>query len=178
MSDFFVGQIIFAAFDFAPSGFMLCNGATLLINQNAALYSLIGTRFGGDGKVNFQLPDLRGRTFMGMGISTQTGTNYPIAQSAGAEAVVLTAAQLPAHQHSLNASTAAGTTRPGNGVPSSTAPVSGGTSTNMYAVPGATVALNAVSVTNTGGGAGHPNVQPFLVVNAAICVNGLYPARN
>lgn len=177
MSDFYVGQIIFAAFNYAPRGFMLCNGATLNIQQYTALYSLITTKYGGDGKTTFQLPDLRGRTVLSMGQSTANSTYYIPGQNGGTEGVILTAAQLPAHLHSINTSTAAGTVGVIKGIPSSTG---GPAKTNMYAAPTAnsTVALNSLAITATGGGTAHPNMQPFQVINAAICVTGLYPARN
>jgi len=177
MSEPYVGQIIFAGFNFAPQGYALCDGATLLVQQNAALFSLIGAVYGGDGKANFKIPDLRGRTYLGAGMFVPSNTLYPIGQSAGSESVILTAAQLPAHTHTVNAATAPGTVAPGKGVPSTTGGASAGSTTNMYAAPGATVALNGLSVSDVGGSAGHPNMQPFQVVSAAIAVVGYYPQR-
>lgn len=177
MAEFYIGQIIFTSFNFAPRGFLLCDGSTLNIQQYAALHSLIRTLYGGDGKTTFKLPDLRGRTVLSMGRSTANGSLYLPGQAGGAEGVVLTAAQLPAHRHDINVSSAAGTVGVARGIPSSTG---GPSKTNMYADPTAnsTVTLGSATVSTTGANAAHSNMQPFLVINAAICAVGLYPPRD
>lgn len=177
MSEPYVGQIICAGFNYAPSGYALCNGASLRIVQNQALYSLLGIAYGGDGSTTFCLPDLRGRTFIGAGVSPASGVSYSRGQNGGVEGVTLTDAQMPAHQHSVLASTNPGTVGlPGN-VYSSVGPVPNGNTYPLYAVPQATVPLvNPVS--SVGGGQKHANMQPFLVVNFAIAMSGYYPQRS
>ncbi|WP_445681331.1 phage tail protein [Radicibacter daui] len=183
MSEPYVGQIIFTSFNYAPQGYALCDGSTLTITQNQALYSLISKNYGGDGVTTFKLPDLRGRVAVGMGVSPVSGASYPIAQYGGAEGVALTAAQLPAHSHGVNVSSNVGSIAAASNVPSTTGkrPNPGSPDpTTMYA--GATsasqlVALDGRTVSDTGGGAAHNNMQPFQVASAAIALTGYYPQR-
>lgn len=170
MSDQYVGQIMLASFGFAPRGWAQCNGALLPINQNQALFSLIGVKYGGNGTNNFQLPDLRGRTPIGV---NTTGT-HPIGQSAGSENVTLTAEQLPQHAHFAACTTQAGTGRN----PTNALYGDSGSATPIYAAPGTQVQLNPATVTNTGGNQPHSNLQPFSVLNFCIALNGVYPSRS
>ncbi|GAA0584576.1 phage tail protein [Rhizomicrobium electricum] len=175
MSDPYIGQILCAGFDYAPTGYALCNGASMPIMQNQALYSLLGIAYGGSG-TNFNLPDLRGRTFFGCGTSPLSGAVYARGQSGGAEAVTLIDAQMPGHQHTVIASSAAGTVAPPGNIYSSVGPVQSGSTYPLYAVPQTVVPLvNPVST--SGGSQSHPSMQPFLVVNFAIATNGYYPQR-
>jgi microcystin-dependent protein len=181
MSEPYVGQILFTAFSYAPTGYALCNGALLTIQQNQALYSLITTTYGGDGKTNFNLPDLRGRVAVGTGVSSVSGASYAMGQYGGAEGVTLTAAQLPVHSHVVNVASAAGTVAASSNIPSKTGPnKTNPNPTTMYAA--ATLALQLVAmdsraVSDIGGGGAHNNMQPFQVASAMIALTGYYPQR-
>ncbi len=170
MSASFLGQITITAFNFPPKGWAKCDGQLLPINQNQALFSLLGTTYGGDGRTNFALPDLRGRTPVHVSGDLTQG------QVVGVEAVTLTPAQMPAHTHALNATTdfandfrAAANllaARPRGGP-------------QLYAKPpGSPVPMNPGAVTVTGGGQPHLNMQPFTVVNYIIAIAGIFPSRN
>lgn len=174
--DAYLGQIRIFAGDFAPSGWSLCDGSTLTINGNEALYTLIGTIYGGDGRTNFKLPDLRGRLplHIGKGPSTSTPTTYTIGQSVGAEAVTLALTNLPAHTHALNTTkTAASQTSPLG------TPLLGTTTNAFYQLSTAagfeTIALNNAALQPSPGGASHNNTMPTLVLNYIICTVGLFP---
>jgi microcystin-dependent protein len=179
MTEPYVGQILFGAFNFAPAGYALCDGATMTIQQNAALASLLGSTFGGDNRTFFKLPDLRGRVAVGQGVSPVSGAVYTTGTCGGAEAVTLTAAQLPAHSHQINATTKAGTVPFPNNIPATTVAntATGSVATTMYAPAATLVSLNSLSISDVGGGGAHPNMQPFQVANAIIAVTGLYPQR-
>ncbi|GLQ45168.1 microcystin dependent protein [Dyella lipolytica] len=177
MSEYFIGQIMLTGFNFAQRGFALCNGQTLPINQNAALFSLIGTYYGGNGVSTFCLPDLRGRTPMGAGNSVDPGwqpPGYQIGQQFGVENVVLDPTTLPQHAHIINATTVAGKDRnPTNtiyGVPSSE---------SIYGNGGSGVtALAASQLQAAGGSQPHSNMQPYRVINFNIALTGVFPSRN
>ena len=172
MAEPYVSEIRMFSFNWAPIGWSQCNGQSMPIQQNAALYSLIGTRFGGDGQNNFLLPDLRGRVPVGQAAMNQN-------QSGGAENVALTLAQLPQHTHIVNATTANGDVKPytnaffaaGYDKPKSA-------STVVYAGAANLTALNQQTISSVGGGASHNNMQPSLVVNFCIATTGYYPSRN
>ena len=167
MSEYFIGQIILGGFNFAPKNFGLCNGAILSISQNQALFSLLGTQFGGNGVSTFALPDLRSRVPVGF------GNTYAMGQKGGEEAVALLPAHLPAHTHSLNASTADATQRsPSDGV------LAQQTSEALYATSGTQATLAAQTIANSGGGLPHSNLQPFQALNYAICLAGIFPSRS
>lgn len=167
--DPFVGEISMFSYNWAPQGWALCNGAQLNITQNAALYSLLGTRFGGNGSTTFNLPDLRGRTPYGTTNPNSTG------QSAGAESVTLTAGAMPLHAHTLYASSANAT----KGVAAGANDLLGTTSAQPIYAPNTStpVQLNPSTVSIVGGQA-HENMQPSLVVNFCIALLGMYPQRN
>jgi microcystin-dependent protein len=182
MSDYFVGEIRIFPYqrNRIPSGWLPCDGTLLNIQGYSALYSLLGTAFGGDGRTTFALPDLRGRTGIGRGIGQLPGRTYQVGQAGGVENAALTAAQTPAHIHAFTANTGAGTTTPiaGNTISSWGASLKVTAPQNLYATPGnAPVALNPATISVTGSGAGHNNMQPFEVLIACIASNGLYPSR-
>jgi microcystin-dependent protein len=171
------------SFNFAPKGWAMCNGQLLPINQNQALFSLLGTTYGGDGRVNFALPDLRGRVPMsfgqGPGLSNRLqGTQGQDISERGTENVTLTTAQLAPHTHSIPASTALGTTSTAG----TTTPAvrnyladNGGGSAQYSSVANVTL---ADALAPAGGGQGHPNIQPVLGMNFVIALQGIFPSRN
>lgn len=167
MSEPFIGQIVLVGFNFAPQGFATCDGQLLPIVQYQALFSLLGTTYGGNGTTTFQLPDLRGRTPLGASDQISQGA------AGGSESVSLGLGQLPAHLHGAQASTDAGVTRnPAGGVfgGSGAEPLYGPTSDTQ-------VLLNASSIAQAGSSQPHPNMQPYNVMNFCIALNGTYPSR-
>lgn len=165
--DPFLGEIRAFAFDRIPNGWLPCDGRELTVQQNVALYALLGKRYGGNGTTTFALPDLRGRTPLGW------SATLPLAQKDGLEGVALTTDQVPSHTHAAFGSTAAASTA----APSAAALATLPTGTNAYAAPGTTT-LNAAAVSTSGGSAPHPNMQPSLVVSWCIATTGLFPSRN
>jgi microcystin-dependent protein len=179
MSDPFIGQIILFAGNFEPSGWAFCDGRLLPISQNTALFSILGTTYGGDGITNFALPDLRGRVPLHFGQGPGL-SNYVQGQSAGAEQVTLTQGQLPAHSHSATSSLS-GTAAPAN----STDPTGRFLAQTRQATygSGAPVALDPTSVSTTVAASGgnnqpHNNLQPYLALNYVIALFGIFPSRN
>jgi microcystin-dependent protein len=169
MTDAFVAEIRILACNFAPKGWALCHGQLLPISQNTALFSLLGTTYGGDGKSTFALPDLQGRAPMHSG---QGGPHY-LGEEGGTESVTLLQSEMPAHSHTLMASASAGNrTAPlGNAL----ARVSGAT---PYAPAGAaTAALVDQAFAPTGGSQPHNNMQPYLTLNFCIALQGIFPPR-
>ncbi|HVV44978.1 MAG TPA: tail fiber protein [Bryobacteraceae bacterium] len=179
MSDYFLGEIRMFGFNFAPQDWAMCQGQPMPIQQNAALYSLLGIRYGGDGRTTFQLPDLRGRVPVSQGMAA-SGTLYEIGEQAGMEAVSLTAAQAPPHTHDLQVVGATGTTAaPSDLYFAGVVNDASGNSHPIYATAngaGAPVAVNSGTVSAAGGGP-HNNMQPFSVLNFCISVAGIYPPR-
>lgn len=169
----FVGQIMLAGFGLVPRGWALCDGSLLSIRQNQALFSLIGTTYGGDGVNTFALPDLRGRAVLGSNLGT-----VPWGQVDGSETASVSVGQLPSHSHSLQASTTAGTGRgalpTGNLFAKNTAsPIA------IFAPPGSgdVPLASGTNVLPDGGGVPHNNMQPYLVINYLIALNGVFPSR-
>lgn len=171
MSDFFLGQIMLTGFGFAPRGFAQCNGQLLPINQNTALFSLLGTYYGGNGTTTFGLPDLRGRTPVGFG-TAPGGSSYTIGQPDGTETVTLDQTQMPAHTHVLGATTQNGTVRSPTG-----ALYGGAASEALYGPSGNAVALASGQVQTIGGSQPHSNMQPYGTINFNIALTGVYPSR-
>jgi microcystin-dependent protein len=169
MSEPFLGQISFFGFNFAPRGWAMANGQLLSIAQNAALFSVLGTTFGGNGTTNFALPNLQGRVPVG----SQGGTPTQ-GQVGGEEAHMLTLAELPGHTHVVAGAAAATTSAPANAFLG--APATGG----PYASPpgSGAVALAASSLASAGGGQPHDNHQPYLTINACVALQGIFPSRN
>jgi microcystin-dependent protein len=166
MSETFIGQIMLGGFNFAPKNFSFCDGSTLSISQNQALYSLLGTQFGGNGTSTFALPDLRGRVPVGF------GHDYAMGQRGGEENVTLQPANLPSHSHALQGTTSAATQR------APTGGVLAQASEALYATPGSEATLAAQTVAHSGGSMPHTNLQPFQALNYAICLAGIFPSRS
>jgi microcystin-dependent protein len=167
MAEPFLSEIRMMSFVFAPKGWALCNGQLLPINQNQALFSLLGTTFGGDGRVNFALPDLRGRT------PIHVGSGHTLGERGGEQAHTLSIAELPEHTHVLN-----GTTANGTNTPSASTVLARSNPQPVYASPANLVAMAPTTVTNTGGSQAHLNMQPFLTLNFCIALQGIFPSPN
>ncbi|GGL19750.1 phage tail protein [Deinococcus radiotolerans] len=165
----FLGEIQIWPINFAPKGWALCNGQLLAINQNQALFSLLGTYYGGNGQTNFALPDFRGR--MPLHFGTQPGgPNYVLGQMGGETSHALTAAELPAHTHALTGiSGSAASTLPGGNLLAG-APA--------YVTTAPDTSLSAASVSSVGGGQPHNNMPPALTLNFIIALQGIFPSRN
>lgn len=179
MSDFFLGEIRMFGFAWAPQDWALCDGKAMQIQQNNALYALLGITYGGDAKTTFNLPDLRGRTPVCYATAPppQGLSAYRMGDKNGAESVTLTTSQIAPHSHVQQGVSAQGTTgaMPGNYF-SQVAPT--GTDTNpIYATPQELLTINPGTVGASAGGAAHNNMQPFAVVNFCISTVGLFPPR-
>lgn len=172
MSEPFLGEIRIFPFNFAPIGWAMCQGQTLPISQNTALFSLLGTTYGGNGTSTFQLPDLRGRVPLAMGDASGLSA-YELGQAGGAENVTITEAQMPAHTHALQASDALATaTKP-------LGKVLGRAHDKTFAdAPDGTTTLNTAAVASAGGGQPASVVQPYLALNFCIALQGIYPSRD
>jgi microcystin-dependent protein len=179
MAQPFVGQITLYPYSFAPYGWMDCVGQLLPISQYTALFSLLGTQFGGDGRSNFALPDLQGRVAVGMG-TAPVGTIYDMGEAGGTETVTLTTATLGPHTHNLNAVTSDGTTNAPAGAVLAAA-ASGAprdqNKGNIYNPTTTNTPLVAASVALAGNGLPHNNIQPMLVLRYCIAIVGVYPSR-
>src|ERR1700704_4312491 len=161
MAQPYVGEIRMFAGNFAPAGWMFCEGQLLPISENETLFQLIGTTYGGDGQSTFALPDLRGRVPIHMGTQPKTSTTYTLAEGGGTESVTLTVNQMPVHTHALIASTQTGTDKsPKARITDQT---SGGVQIYIEEAPDQPMAANAI--TPTGGSQPHENLQPYLAIN-------------
>jgi len=164
MAEPFLSEIRIMSFNFAPKGWALCNGQLLPINQNQALFSLLGTTYGGDGRVNFALPDLRGR------VSIHGGNGHTLGERGGQEAHTITIQELPAHYHSVTVfNNNANATPAGNYFAAAN-------QTYQPAPPNTSLAPN--SVTMNGGSQAHQNQQPFTVLSFCIALQGIFPSQN
>ncbi len=167
MAEPFLSEIRIMSFNFAPKGWALCNGQLLPINQNQGLFSLLGTTFGGDGRVNFALPNLQGRT------PIHVGSSHTLGERGGEQAHTLSIAELPQHTHVLSGTSTAGTQiiPAGNLLATSNVP--------LYHAPDSNqTAMAAGVVANVGGSQAHLNMQPFLVLNFCIALQGIFPSPN
>ena len=169
MTDFYLGEIKAFGFNFAPRGWATCSGQILPIAQNTALFSLLGTQYGGNGQTTFALPDLRGRAPV-----HRSGTN-PIGTVAGTETVTLNINQIPAHAHALNGASAAANKRPATG---NTLATDNSPNADFYARGHVLVPLAPNAIGLTGGNQPHSNMQPYLVINYSIATTGIFPSRN
>lgn len=166
MAQPFVGELRLFAGNFAPAGWMFCDGQLLPISENETLFQLIGTTYGGDGETTFALPDLRGR------VPVHQGNAYTLAQTGGAETVTLTPPQMPAHSHPLLASAAAAThSAPGNALLAATGTV------NSYGSGPPNQAMTAGALTTQAGSSQpHDNMAPYLAVSYIISLFGIFPS--
>lgn len=170
--DPFLGEIRMSSFPYAPRGWAFCYGQLLPVSQNTPLFSLLGTVYGGDGMRTFALPDLRGRCPIHF---SNAGASYVIGQVGGEFDHSLSTAELPSHNHSLAASSALAT----SGAPAGALPgKKGRLGRDLFAAPSHLVALNAQALSQAGSGQAHTNMQPFLVLNFIIALQGVYPPRS
>jgi len=169
MSEPFLAEIRLMSFVFAPKGWALCNGQLLPINQNQALFSLLGTTFGGDGRVNFALPDFRGR------VPIHVGSGHTLGERGGEQAHTLSIAELPMHTHMLNASTQNANAQLPFAPSGNVFAVS---PQQVYTTPANLVAMGPTSVTSVGGSQAHLNMQPFLTISFCIALQGIFPSPN
>src|SRR4051794_21151725 len=161
----YMSEIRIISFNFAPKGWAFCNGQFLPINQNQALFSLLGTMYGGNGQTTFALPDLRGKT------PIHIGQGHTQGEVAGEYAHTVTSAEMPAHTHTFGASqTNANTPVPANAM--------FGTSNNMYAPATNLTNVAAGTITNVGGSQAHTNTQPYLTLSFCIALQGIFPSQN
>ena len=167
MAEPFLSEIRIMSFAYAPKGWALCNGQLLPINQNQALFSLLGTTYGGDGRVNFGLPNLQAR------VPVHMGSGHTLGESGGEDAHTLTLAELPLHQHVLQASSLDGDS------PVPQGHVLARSVSQIYLPAGQPPQpLNGASVQTVGGSQAHLNLQPYLVLNFCIALQGIFPSQN
>jgi microcystin-dependent protein len=172
MAQPYVGEIRMFGGNFAPAGWMFCDGAVLPISENQTLFQLIGTTYGGDGQSTFALPDLRGRVPIHQGTNPGTGTTYTLAEQAGAESVTLTTQQIPQHSHALLATNAIGTqANPGGNV------LANSQGPQPYIQENPDASLNPQTLAPAGGSQPHENLQPFLGLNFIISLFGIFPSQ-
>ena len=167
MSEPFLSEIKIVSFNFPPKGWALCNGQFLPINQNQALFALLGTTYGGNGQTTFALPNLRGR------VPISFGGSHDLGEAAGSTSVTINIQQLPTHMHQVMASTADSTTD----TPANTL-VLGTSAIDLYRQPTNLVAMEAGIVGSVGGSQPHNNMMPYLVLNFIIALQGIFPSRN
>jgi microcystin-dependent protein len=165
LAEPFLSEIRLMSFNFAPKGWAMCNGQLMPINQNQALFSLLGTTFGGDGRVNFALPDLRGR------VPTHVGAGHTLGERGGEQAHTLTTAEIPTHVHFAQASPANSDTSAITG--NVLASVAG-----LYSQPSSLTTLHPSTVQTVGGSQAHLNTQPFLALTFCIALQGIFPSPN
>jgi microcystin-dependent protein len=163
MAEPFLSEIRIMSFGFPPKGWALCDGQLLPINQNQALFSLLGTTYGGDGRVNFGLPNLQGRAPMHM------GSGHTLGERGGEQAHTLSISEIPTHVHVANASSSNGALEPvANNLLASA---------NVYTTPASLTSLLPSTLGNVGGSQAHLNMQPFLVLNFSIALQGIFPSQ-
>lgn len=169
MAEPFLSEIRIMSFNFAPKGWAFCNGQLLPINQNQALFSLLGTTFGGNGQTNFALPDLRGRT------PIHEGSGHTLGERGGEQAHTISQAEMPTHTHFVQASSEAADTS----VATTSSYFANAAPSTIYTTdPQGLVAMHPTAVTNIGGSQAHLNMQPFLTLNFCIALQGIFPSPN
>ncbi len=168
MAEPFLSEIRMMSFVYAPKGWALCNGQLMAINQNQALFSLLGTTFGGDGRVTFALPNLQGN------VPIHVGNGHTLGERGGEQAHTLTIPEIPMHAHTLNG-TSAGATQP---VPTGALFATTGATDPIYGPSASLVTMAPGTIANAGGGQAHPNMQPYLTVSFCIALQGIFPSRN
>ena len=166
MAEPFLSEIRIMSFNYAPKGWALANGQLLPINQNQALFSLLGTTYGGNGQTTFALPDLRGR------VPIHMGSGFTLGEAVGEQAHTLTQSEMPQHFHAVNVSSTAsgGVDNPTNNFL--------GSANNLYHSPTAQTTMNPGTIGNTGGSQPHQNMQPYLTLSFCICLAGIFPSHN
>lgn len=166
MAEPFLAEIRIVSFNYAPKGWAQCNGQLMPINQNQALFSLLGTTFGGDGRVNFALPDLRGR------VPIHVGSGFTLGERGGEPSHTLTISELPTHIHTASAQSANATTPfPAGNLLASMS--------NLYVAPGDNLTtLSPSTLSSVGGSQAHLNMQPFLTLTFCIALQGIFPSQN
>ena len=170
MSTPFLSEVRIFSFNFAPKGWAMCNGQLLAINQNQALFSLLGTTYGGDGRVNFGLPNLQGRTAM------HAGAGHVLGERGGEESHTLSSSEMPAHLHLASADAVNGDATAAN--PTNTLPANNPAIPKYSAGSSTMVAMAPQMVTSVGGSQPHENRQPFLALNFCIALQGIFPTQN
>jgi microcystin-dependent protein len=168
MAEPFLGEIRIMSFGFPPKGWALCDGQLLPINQNQPLFSLLGTTYGGDGRVNFGLPNLQGRAPIHM------GAGHTLGEGGGEQAHTLSISELTAHTHIVNGSTAQASTN----VPDASTVLAASTPQAVYGPAANLVAMAPSAIGSGGGSQPHPNMQPFMVLNFAVALQGAFPSQN
>jgi microcystin-dependent protein len=166
MSEPFLSEIKIMSFNFPPKGWALCNGQFLPINQNQALFALLGTTYGGNGQTTFALPNLRGR------VPIHFGSGHTLGEAVGTTSVTVNIQQLPTHTHALLASTTDGD------VPVPTNTVLAATPAKIYGPAASLTTLNPINVTSVGGSQPHNNMMPYLTLNFVIALQGIFPSQN
>ncbi|PWN58869.1 phage tail protein [Chryseobacterium viscerum] len=173
-SEPFLGQIAFVPYNFVPKNWASCDGQLLSIAQNTALFSLLGTTYGGNGTTTFALPDMRGRVLVHNGQAPGGPTTYTMGQTGGAESVTLLVTQIPAHSHTVNAVTAEGNQNsPTNSLPADTKLLD-----KEYSDATANTTMKSTMVNNTGGNQAHENRPPFITLKCIISLVGVFPSQN
>lgn len=173
-SEPFLGQIAFVPYNRAPNGWADCNGQLMPIAQNQALFSLIGTIYGGNGTTTFALPDMRGRVLISQGQGPSNSQNYLIGETGGSEAVTLTQQQMPIHNHTVNAVTAEGN----QNTPTGNLPADTKLLDKEYSDANANTTMKATMVNPAGGSQPHENRPPFVTMRCIIALQGIYPSFN
>ena len=174
MLEPFIGEVQWISFNFPPKGWAFCNGQLLPIAQNQALFSLLGTTYGGDGRTTFALPNLQGRVAIGDG-QAPGNPSHPLGESAGESAHTLTVNELPTHTHHYGETDHRGTT----GDPGGSVGASYASGERVYTTPAAAnTSLHPSAVASIGGSQPHTNMQPYLTLNAIIALVGIFPSRN
>lgn len=169
MAEPFLSEIRIMSFSFAPKGWAMCNGQELPINQNQALFSLLGTTFGGNGQTTFALPDNRGRT------PIHFGNGHTMGERVGAESHTLSISEIPTHVHVLNGTSVAASTN----IPDGTSQWASTTPNKAYSGANQNlVAMNSAILSNTGGSQAHINLQPYLTLNFCVALQGIFPSQN
>lgn len=166
MAEPFLSEIRIFSFGFAPKGWAMCNGQLMPINQNQALFSLLGTTFGGDGRVNFALPNLQGKT------PIHVGGGHVLGETGGEQAHTLSLSEMPQHTHVMSGTSTTGTLNV------NVNNILGVSQTPVYTGPQSLIPLNPASVTSIGGSQAHLNMQPFLTLTFGIALQGIFPSPN
>ena len=171
MAEPFLGEVRMFGFNYSPREWAFCNGNTIALGQNPALYSLLGTAFGGNGTTTFQLPDIRGRTPVHRDAATQ-----PMGEAGGVESVLLTVTEMPSHTHTLQAFSAEGNRHTAGGEADRV--FASSNTGNVYVSTTPLAKMNSATCSYVGQSQGHYNMQPSLAINFCIALQGVYPSRN